>query len=133
MTYCADASISIQLDDGYRMADKGARKNEQDDDNSEVEESENPYAIYQVEYKRVRPPGPIKFATHFVNTLQDALNGLGWVHVREDETWDLHWCNVGWVKEVYDHVHLPDYVRICHYRNHYELTGKDLVVKNVKR
>ena len=26
--------------------------------------------------------------------------GLDWVHVREDEDWDLHWCNVGWVKEV---------------------------------
>ena len=63
------------------------------------------------------------------------------MHVKEDEDWDLHWCNVGWIKEVwyvsahdvmslwqaYDHLQLPDYVRMCHMRNHYELTRKDLV------
>jgi tubulin polyglutamylase TTLL9 len=111
------------------------------DDTADADHSsdgEPPVATYPqvpVEFRKVRQPGPVRFATHFVNTLLDALKGLEWVKVREDQDWELHWCNVGWMKDCYDQVQhqLPEYVRLCHFRNHYELTRKDLVVKNMKR
>ncbi|KAJ8353041.1 hypothetical protein AAFF_G00115730 [Aldrovandia affinis] len=47
--------------------------------------------------------------------------------------WDFHWCGVGWLRENYGHAYLEDHVRICHFGNHYELTRKNLMVKNLKR
>ncbi|KAL7063869.1 hypothetical protein AAHC03_04624 [Spirometra sp. Aus1] len=37
------------------------------------------------------------------------------------------------MKDNFDRRFLPDHVRLCHYRNHFELTRKNLVVKNLKR
>jgi tubulin polyglutamylase TTLL9 len=91
------------------------------------------YPPVPIEFKKNRAPGPVKFATHFLNTLLDALKGLQWVKVREDQDWDLHWCNPAWMHDAFDKLQLPEYVRVCHFRNHYELTRKDLVVKNMKR
>ena len=47
--------------------------------------------------------------------------------------WDFHWADVHWVHEVFDQVHLSDHQKINHFRNHYELTRKDFLIKNVKR
>lgn len=58
--------------------------------------------------------------------------GLGWEQVTDD-SWDLYWCDVGWMREHFDSAFLPDHARVCHFRNHYELTRKDMVVKNLKR
>ncbi|NWX95250.1 TTLL9 polyglutamylase, partial [Nothoprocta ornata] len=52
---------------------------------------------------------------------------------RSEEPWDFHWCDVGWLHEHFDHVSLPEHVRLCHFRNHYELTRKNYLVKNLKR
>jgi tubulin polyglutamylase TTLL9 len=35
--------------------------------------------------------------------------------------------------EILDHIHLQPNQRVNHFRNHYELTKKDLMVKNLKR
>ncbi|XP_055891747.1 probable tubulin polyglutamylase TTLL9 isoform X4 [Biomphalaria glabrata] len=37
------------------------------------------------------------------------------------------------MKEIFDRAYLEDQVRINHFRNHYELTRKNLMVKNLKR
>uniref|UniRef100_A0A8C2GZX1 Tubulin--tyrosine ligase-like protein 9 n=1 Tax=Cyprinus carpio TaxID=7962 RepID=A0A8C2GZX1_CYPCA len=57
------------------------------------------------------------------------------IHVSlcSDGEWDLNWCDVGWLRENFDHSYMEEHVRICHFRNHYELTRKNLMVKNLKR
>lgn len=40
---------------------------------------------------------------------------------------------MSWIREFYDHIHFEDHQRVNHFRNHFELTRKDLLVKNVKR
>ncbi|XP_036379658.1 probable tubulin polyglutamylase TTLL9 [Megalops cyprinoides] len=70
--------------------------------------------------------GPMK-------TIQDVLKQRpGWLEVKEEE-WDFHWCEVSWMRDNYGHSSLEDHVRICHFGNHYELTRKNLMVKNLKR
>ncbi|XP_061486801.1 probable tubulin polyglutamylase TTLL9 isoform X5 [Rhineura floridana] len=51
---------------------------------------------------------------------------------REGE-WDFYWCDVRWLQENFDHTYMDEHVRISHFRNHYELTRKNYVVKNLKR
>jgi hypothetical protein len=41
--------------------------------------------------------------------------------------------DVGSMKELFDHGYFEEHMRINHFRNHYELTRKDLMVKNLKR
>ncbi|XP_069607120.1 probable tubulin polyglutamylase TTLL9 isoform X1 [Ranitomeya imitator] len=50
-----------------------------------------------------------------------------------DGEWDFYWCDVGWLRENFDHIYMEEHVRICHFRNHYELTRKNFMVKNLKR
>ncbi|XP_074067950.1 putative tubulin polyglutamylase TTLL9 isoform X1 [Macrotis lagotis] len=51
---------------------------------------------------------------------------------REGE-WDFYWCDVSWLRENFDHIYMDEHVRISHFRNHYELTRKNYMVKNLKR
>uniref|UniRef100_A0A8C6SFX1 Tubulin--tyrosine ligase-like protein 9 n=1 Tax=Neogobius melanostomus TaxID=47308 RepID=A0A8C6SFX1_9GOBI len=81
------------------------------------------------------------------NTIQDVLRQRpGWVEVKEysfihlifplttsDGEWDFNWCDVGWLRENFDHSYMEEHVRLNHFRNHYELTRKNLMVKNLKR
>ena len=43
------------------------------------------------------------------------------------------WADTGWIREYFDTMHLEAHQRINHFRNHYELTRKDAMVKNLKR
>lgn len=57
-----------------------------------------------------------------------------WVETDSDFDWDFHWADVGWIREHLDaFTPLQDHQRINHFQNHYELTRKDLLVKNLKR
>jgi tubulin polyglutamylase TTLL9 len=77
---------------------------------------------------------PIKFRCGFTNAIYDVLKGRGWQDVGpENSDWDFYWCDVIWMKESFDNMYLQEHVRICHFRNHYELTRKNLMVKNLKR
>lgn len=38
-----------------------------------------------------------------------------------DGEWDFNWCDVGWLRENYDHSFMEEHVRINHFRNHYEV------------
>ncbi|XP_023416005.1 probable tubulin polyglutamylase TTLL9 isoform X3 [Cavia porcellus] len=69
-----------------------------------------------------------------MNTLTDVLrNRPGWVEVKDEGEWDFYWCDVSWLRENFDHTYMDDHVRISHFRNHYELTRKNYMVKNLKR
>ncbi|XP_039903658.1 probable tubulin polyglutamylase TTLL9 isoform X2 [Simochromis diagramma] len=68
------------------------------------------------------------------NTIQDVLHQRpNWIEVKDDGEWDFNWCDVGWLRENFDHTYMEEHVRINHFRNHYELTRKNLMVKNLKR
>ncbi|KAM3849927.1 putative tubulin polyglutamylase TTLL9 [Diretmus argenteus] len=76
----------------------------------------------------------VRYRCSLLNTVQDVLRQRpGWVEVKDDGEWDFSWCDVGWLRENFDHSYLEEHVRICHFRNHYELTRKNLMVKNLKR
>eukprot|EP01061_Rhynchopus_euleeides_P026186 TRINITY_DN42869_c0_g1_i1.p1 TRINITY_DN42869_c0_g1~~TRINITY_DN42869_c0_g1_i1.p1 ORF type:complete len:422 (+),score=170.28 TRINITY_DN42869_c0_g1_i1:105-1370(+) len=80
-----------------------------------------------------RPPQTIKFRSHLHNTVYDVCKSRGWKETDSDLEWDFHWADVQWVRDVFDHVRLEDGQRVNHFRNHYELTRKDLTIKNLKR
>ncbi|KAJ3377749.1 putative tubulin polyglutamylase ttll9, partial [Entophlyctis sp. JEL0112] len=79
------------------------------------------------------PPASIRFKTHLRNTVLDVCRDRGWKETDSDSDWDFHWADVHWVHENFDHMYLSEGQRINHFRNHYELTRKDLLVKNIKR
>ncbi|KAJ8358215.1 hypothetical protein AAFF_G00022340 [Aldrovandia affinis] len=71
--------------------------------------------------------GYVRYKCPPTKTLQDVLRQRpGWLE-GQDEEWDFHWCDVGWLRENYGHAYLEDHVRICHFGNHYELTRKNLM------
>ena len=49
-----------------------------------------------------------------------------------NSNWNFFWCSVSNLKEVF-HQRLDDDQMINHFPNHYELTNKDNLVKNIKR
>ncbi|XP_066240221.1 probable tubulin polyglutamylase TTLL9 isoform X4 [Saccopteryx leptura] len=58
--------------------------------------------------------------------------GLSKAKEREEE-WDFYWCEISWLRENFDHTYMDEHTRISHFRNHYELTRKNYMVKNLKR
>ena len=61
----------------------------------------------------------------------------GWVRVPDsDPDWNIYWASVGTVKMIFNPdsgYRLNDMQLLNHYPNHFELTRKDLMVKNIKR
>uniref|UniRef100_A0A8C5QFN5 Tubulin--tyrosine ligase-like protein 9 n=1 Tax=Leptobrachium leishanense TaxID=445787 RepID=A0A8C5QFN5_9ANUR len=76
----------------------------------------------------------IRYKCALTNTIADVLRQRpGWMEVKDEGEWDFYWCDVIWLRENFDHIYLEEHVRINHFRNHYELTRKNLMVKNLKR
>ena len=76
---------------------------------------------------------PFRFRTSLRNTVLDVLRSRGWKETDSETDWDFHWADVGWIREVLDHIRLEEHQRVNHFRNHYELTRKDFTVRNLKR
>mmetsp|Transcript_9993 Transcript_9993/g.18181 ORF Transcript_9993/g.18181 Transcript_9993/m.18181 type:complete len:442 (-) Transcript_9993:47-1372(-) len=83
--------------------------------------------------KKTREPGPIRFRTTFRNCILDALKRRGWKEVEDESQADINWMDREYMRERFDKVHLDSYQKVNHFRNHYELTRKDMMVKNLKR
>uniref|UniRef100_A0A669P0Q1 Tubulin--tyrosine ligase-like protein 9 n=1 Tax=Phasianus colchicus TaxID=9054 RepID=A0A669P0Q1_PHACC len=80
------------------------------------------------------PLGRVRFKCGLSGPVLDVLRCRpGWQQARNEEEWDFLWCDVSWLRENFDHVYLEEHVRICHFRNHYELSRKNYLVKNLKR
>jgi tubulin polyglutamylase TTLL9 len=75
----------------------------------------------------------IKFKTAFKNVILEALRRRGWKECDGEMDWELNWADKEWIHDTMDHVHLTATQRVNHFRNHYEITRKDLMIKNVKR
>nr|XP_036860532.1 probable tubulin polyglutamylase TTLL9 isoform X4 [Manis javanica] len=84
--------------------------------------------------KERKPRASIRFKSTLMNTLMDVLrNRPGWVEVKDEGEWDFYWCDVSWLRENFNPTYMDEHVRISHFRNHYELTHKDYMAKNLKR
>jgi tubulin polyglutamylase TTLL1 len=60
----------------------------------------------------------------------------GWVRCAGDDDWNIYWANVWNVKQIFNPEtghRLGETQLLNHFPNHYELTRKDLMVKNIKR
>ncbi|XP_069701268.1 probable tubulin polyglutamylase TTLL9 isoform X2 [Periplaneta americana] len=76
----------------------------------------------------------LKFRCDFSTTILDVLRDRGWWQVGEDDdNWDLFWCEVTQLKATLDNLRLNTHQRVPHFRNHYELTRKNLLARNLKR
>ena len=65
----------------------------------------------------------IRYRTALHNTIEDVMRERGWQEAKEGEgDWDFYWCDVSWMREHFDHIYLEEHQRVCHFRNHYELT-----------
>jgi tubulin polyglutamylase TTLL9 len=62
----------------------------------------------------------------------DALKRKGYKEVEGDD-WDILWVEREVIYEVLNQSHLQNHQKVNHFRNHFELTRKDLMVKNLKR
>ncbi|GLC33111.1 hypothetical protein PLESTB_000369300 [Pleodorina starrii] len=81
-----------------------------------------------------RAPGPIRWRSSLKNTIYDVLQSKAeWVETESETDWDFFWADKGWIHHELDKMHLADWQRINHFPNHYELTRKDLLIKNLKR
>jgi tubulin polyglutamylase TTLL9 len=75
----------------------------------------------------------IRFRTSLRNTVCDVMRDRGWKETESETEWEFFWCDIHWLHESYDGLYLREDQRINHFKNHYELTRKDLLVKNMKR
>jgi len=83
--------------------------------------------------KPQRTGGPLRFKTTFRNTILDVFRERGWKESESEVEWDIFWTNKEWIRLIYDKIHLEQHQRVNHFRNFYELTRKDLLIKNLKR
>lgn len=84
----------------------------------------------------IRPAslGPIRWRSALHNTIYDVLRSKkDWVETEDERDWDFFWADKGWIHYEMDKMQLQDWQRVNHFPNHYELTRKDLLIKNLKR
>lgn len=67
------------------------------------------------------------------NTIYDVLKSRGWKETDVDSDWHIFWTDKDWIHSVFNKMHLDPHQHVNHFLNHYELTRKDLLVKNMKR
>lgn len=84
----------------------------------------------------------IRWRCHFRNTIYEVFKSKkGWKEMPRDEDgsytdsmdWDICWSDRSWVAQNFDTMRLEEWQRVNHFRNNYELTRKDHMVKNLKR
>ncbi|XP_007896737.1 probable tubulin polyglutamylase TTLL1 [Callorhinchus milii] len=70
------------------------------------------------------------------SVLWNNLEKRGWIEVSENEDWNFYWMNIQTIRSTFgaeNGIRLSDNQKVNHFPNHYELTRKDLMVKNIKR
>ncbi|PRP74105.1 hypothetical protein PROFUN_05313 [Planoprotostelium fungivorum] len=99
-------------------------------DNMKEKEKE----IKEREKEREKTPRVLKYRCCYRNTIWDVLKSRGMKECTEGDTeWDLMWADKEWMRDVFDQHHLAEHQRVNHFRNHFELTRKDNLIKNLKR
>ena len=82
-----------------------------------------------------RSSGPVRYRTTFRNVIHDLFRSKGWAETDSDTDWDVAWVDKDWMRENFLAVSptFAEHQRINHFPNHYELTKKDNLIKNLKR
>jgi tubulin polyglutamylase TTLL9 len=80
----------------------------------------------------------VNFRSALRNTVLDVMVSRGWNETDHENpasetNWDIFWTDKPWIREHYDVLHLAAHQRINHFPNYFELTRKDMLIKNVKR
>uniref|UniRef100_A0A2S2NY11 Polyglutamylase complex subunit TTLL1 n=1 Tax=Schizaphis graminum TaxID=13262 RepID=A0A2S2NY11_SCHGA len=60
----------------------------------------------------------------------------GWVHVGPDDDWNFYWAGIQTCRSLFSidsGYRMHDNQMINHFPNHYELSRKDMLIKNIKR
>uniref|UniRef100_A0A0B7A5P9 Polyglutamylase complex subunit TTLL1 n=1 Tax=Arion vulgaris TaxID=1028688 RepID=A0A0B7A5P9_9EUPU len=80
---------------------------------------------------------PIKFASDFdKSVLLNNFENQGWIQVSPEDDWNFYWAGVHNIRGIFSvesGFRMQDDQIINHFPNHFELTRKDLMVKNIKR
>ncbi|XP_029455949.1 probable tubulin polyglutamylase TTLL1 isoform X2 [Rhinatrema bivittatum] len=81
--------------------------------------------------------GKLKWVTDIEKSvLINNFEKRGWIQVSEGEDWNFYWMSIQTIRNVFsveNGYRLSDDQIVNHFPNHYELTRKDLMVKNIKR
>ncbi|XP_066927671.1 polyglutamylase complex subunit TTLL1-like isoform X2 [Clytia hemisphaerica] len=79
----------------------------------------------------------ISYATDFEKSvLVNNFEKRGWNHVNPEDEWHFYWASVGTVRQIFNienGYRLNENQVVNHFPNHYELTRKDSMLKNLKR
>ena len=80
---------------------------------------------------------PLKFKLdHEKNVLLSNFERKNWSRAHADDEWNIYWASPRSTKMLFHHdnpIRLSDFQVVNHFPNHFELTRKDLMVKNIKR
>ncbi|KAL0209579.1 hypothetical protein RCL1_008417 [Eukaryota sp. TZLM3-RCL] len=82
---------------------------------------------------------PIRWKCHLNNTIYDVLSQRpNWEECCDGDENDASncsfvWFDVHWIRTEFDSIPSSQAIFFNHFRNHYELTRKDLLIKNLKR
>ena len=82
---------------------------------------------------------PLKYRTDFdKHVVTCNFERRGWERwdPRYDDDWHVFWASVSTIKQIFapeNGIRLGDHQIVKHFPNHYELTRKDLMVKNITR
>jgi len=89
------------------------------------------------------PPEKLRWRVdHEKNVLVTNFERRGWAKAASEEdnwpgtAWNLYWASPYSIKQIFrpdNGIRLGDHQVVNHFPNHYELTRKDLMVKNLKR
>ncbi|XP_043479338.1 probable tubulin polyglutamylase TTLL9 [Leptopilina heterotoma] len=76
----------------------------------------------------------IKFRCDFPSTQVKVMLARGWVQIDDpnDTDWNLWWCETNDIRLAFENKLAP-HQRVPHFRNHYELTRKNYLYRNLKR
>uniref|UniRef100_A0A4W6FF44 Tubulin tyrosine ligase-like family, member 1 n=1 Tax=Lates calcarifer TaxID=8187 RepID=A0A4W6FF44_LATCA len=81
--------------------------------------------------------GKVKWVTDIEKSvLINNFEKREWIQVAENEDWNFYWMSIQTIRNVFSvdtGYRLSDDQMVNHFPNHYELTRKDLMIKNIKR
>nr|XP_020455294.1 probable tubulin polyglutamylase TTLL1 isoform X2 [Monopterus albus] len=81
--------------------------------------------------------GKVKWVTDIEKSvLINNFEKREWIQVTENEDWNFYWMSIQTIRNVFSvdtGYRLSDDQVVNHFPNHYELTRKDLMIKNIKR
>ncbi|MGH0170285.1 UNVERIFIED_CONTAM: hypothetical protein FKN15_059004 [Acipenser sinensis] len=81
--------------------------------------------------------GKVKWMTDIEKSvLVNNFEKRGWIQVSESEDWNFYWMSVQTIRNAFSvdsGYRLSDDQIVNHFPNHYELTRKDMMIKNIKR